>query len=177
MTLTLTRTLLAGLAAVTLALPAFAAAPQPRRNMEANAYSGRWFEIARTPNAQQRNCQAPTSDWSRAANGQLSVTQTCRRGSPTGRATTTRVGARITDTRTNAKVTLSFLGGIRKQEYWMIDRADDSGWAIMGTPGGNYVWVLSRSSTLAPAVRAQVLSRLTALGYDPARLEFPQHAR
>ncbi len=162
--------------AAVLAAPALAEAPQPRRPMEASAYSGRWYEIARTPNGNQRNCQAPTSDWRRSANGELSVTQTCRRGSPTGRATTTRVGARITDTATNAKVTLSFLGGIRRQEYWMLDRADDSQWAIMGTPGGNFVWVLSRTPTLSPALRTQVLERVTALGYDVSRLEFPQHA-
>lgn len=172
----LSRTLLALSAACAVALPALAAAPQPRRPIEASHYTGRWYEIARTPNPAQRGCQAPTSDWTRAAGGALSVTQTCRRGSPTGRATTTRVGARISDTATNAKVTLSFLGGLRRQEYWMLDRSDDSRWTIMGTPGGNYVWVLSRSPTLTPAVREEVLGRLRTLGYDPARLEFPQQA-
>ena len=66
---------------------------------------------------------------------------------------------------------MSFLGGLRKQEYWVLDRADDQSWAIMATPGGNYVWLLSRQPVMSPADRTAALARVASLGY--AKLEFP----
>lgn len=55
----------------------------------------------------------------------------------------------------------------------MLDRADDQSWAIMATPGGNYVWLLSRRADMPSDIRAAALSRVRALGY--AKLEFPAH--
>jgi apolipoprotein D and lipocalin family protein len=72
----------------------------------------------------------------------------------------------------NTRFKMSFLGGLKKQEYWVLDRADDQSWAIMATPGGNYVWLLSRDAVMSPAAKAAALDRVKALGY--AKLEFPQ---
>jgi apolipoprotein D and lipocalin family protein len=67
---------------------------------------------------------------------------------------------------------MSFLGGLKKQEYWVLDRADDQSWAIMATPGGNFVWLLSRKPAMDAAAKAAALARVKALGY--AKLEYPQ---
>ena len=69
---------------------------------------------------------------------------------------------------------MRFMGGLITQEYWILDHADDNAWAIMATPGGHFVWVLARRPALEPALRAQVLGRVRALGYDVSRLMFPQ---
>jgi apolipoprotein D and lipocalin family protein len=66
---------------------------------------------------------------------------------------------------------MGFFGGLVHQEYWILDHADDGAWAIMATPGGNYVWLLARRPVLAPAVMAAALARVRQLGY--ARLVFP----
>jgi apolipoprotein D and lipocalin family protein len=55
-----------------------------------------------------------------------------------------------------------------------LDHAADSSWALLGTSGGNYVWVLSRTPTLPPAARAAAIARANALGYRD--LEFPTQA-
>ena len=72
---------------------------------------------------------------------------------------------------------LSFFGGMVRQEYWILDRADDGAWAIMATPGGNYVWLLSRRPILDAGVRARIVSRIGQLGYNTARLQYPAQAR
>jgi len=41
-----------------------------------------------------------------------------------------------------------------------LDRADDDSWAVMATPGGNYVWLLSRRPSLPPKVEAAALARV-----------------
>lgn len=155
---------------------AFAAAPPPARPVPSQLYSGLWYEVARTPNARQRDCQAATSEFNGLSGANFRVTQTCRRGSPTGPAQTFRASGRILPQTNNAKIRLSFFGGVVSQEYWILDRADDHSWAIMATPGGNYVWLLSRRPVLDPATRARLVARLGQLGYPAARVEFPAQA-
>lgn len=157
-----------------IAAPALAAAPPPAKPVPASFFSGAWHEIARTPNMNQKDCEAPVSKFVSGAGGAYTVSQTCRKGSPTGPAKTVSTKGAIVPGTNNAKFSMSFLGGIKKQEYWILDRADDNGWAIMATPGGNYVWLLSRNAQMPAATRNAALARIKALGYDTAKLVFPK---
>lgn len=173
------------LAGLSIAGGAIAAAPRPARPVPAGFYSGRWFEIARIPNAGQRDCHAPESQFTRTGGsgdvsfvsdqGEFSVRQICHRGSPTGPARVYATRGRILPGAGNARFEMAFLGGLKHQEYWVLDTAPDQSWAIMATPGGNYVWLLSRRPVMAPAVRAAAVARIRALGYGQP-LEFPSPA-
>lgn len=165
---------LVGLMALAVASAALAAAPQPTRPVATGFYSGRWYEIARIPNAGQRDCQAA---WTRFAStgAQFQVSQVCHKGSPTGPTKTFATKGHIVPGTNNAKFEMSFFGGIRKQEYWVLDIAGDGAWAIMATPGGNYVWLLSRKSAMPAASQAAAVARIRALGYHQ-KLEFPAPA-
>ncbi|WP_425996515.1 lipocalin family protein [Caulobacter sp. DWR1-3-2b1] len=149
-----------------------AAAKPPAKAVSAEFYSGKWYEIARTPNSGQRDCEAASTQFtSTGANG-FKVVQICRKGSASGAAKTfNTTGKIVAGTPKSAKFSMSFLGGLKKQEYWVLDRADDQSWAIMATPGGNYVWLLSRKAVMSPAAREAALARVKTLGY--AKLEFP----
>jgi len=174
--------LFAGLLAAGAAL---AAAPQPTKPVSASFYSGRWYEIARIPNAGQRDCQAPESQFARLGGsgdvsfvsdqGEFSVRQVCRRGSPVGAAKVFATRGRILPGSRNAKFEMSFFGGIRKQEYWVLDTAPDGAWALMATPGGNYIWLLSRKAVMPAGAKAAAIARIRALGYGQ-KLEFPAQA-
>ena len=156
-----------------VAAPAFAAAPEPQKPVDPSRYTGRYYEIARFANANQRDCHAPTYDWSAAKGGGLSIALTCRRGSPAGKASVRRASARITDLKTNAKMKVSFMGGIASAEYRVIDHAPS--WVLMGTSGGNYLWLLARTPNLPEAARDSAIARAKALGYDVSRFEYPKH--
>ncbi|PHY14043.1 lipocalin [Caulobacter sp. B11] len=166
-------TFLAGLLLVTCSGTAMAGARPPAKPVSLAFYSGKWFEISRTPNAGQRDCEAATTQFTSTGDDAFKVVQVCRKGSASGPAKifTTR-GTILTGTG-NAKFSMSFLGGLKKQEYWVLDRADDQSWAIMATPGGNYVWLLARQAVMTPAAKAVALARVRSLGY--AKLEFPAH--
>ena len=175
----------ASVAVLVTGTAALAAAPQPTKPVAASFYSGRWYEIARIPNAGQRDCQAPQSRFTPlggegdvafiATTGEFTVEQVCRKGSATGPARTFATKGRILPGSRNARFEMSFLGGARKQEYWVLDSAADGSWAIMGTPGGNYVWLLARKAVLPTTLRDQIVARARALGYRQ-KLEFPAHA-
>lgn len=160
-------------AATMFATQALAAAQPPARPIPATFYSGTWYEIARTPNTGQRDCQAPTTKFTGKGDGAaFSVHQVCRKGSAGGAAKAFDTTGKIVAGTQNTKFTMSFLGGLKKQEYWVLDCAPDHSWAIMATPGGNYVWLLSRKAVMDPDAKAAALARVKALGY--AKLEYPQ---
>jgi apolipoprotein D and lipocalin family protein len=164
--------LAASLLAIQAPSLALAAAQPPSKPIAASFYTGKWYEIARTPNSGQRDCEAPTTEFTGKGENGFSVRQICRKGSASGAAKTFNTTGAIVAGTQNAKFKMSFLGGLKKQEYWVLDRADDQSWAIMATPGGNFVWLLSRKAVMDPAAKAQALERVKALGY--AKLEYPQ---
>src|SRR4051812_19564583 len=75
---------------------ALAGAKPPAKAVSADFYSGRWFEIARTPNSGQRDCQAPTTDFT-TEGVRFKVRQTCHRGSPSGAAKVFSTTGKIVD--------------------------------------------------------------------------------
>lgn len=168
------KTIVALAAAIALAaVPAIAAAPQPAHPISVSFYSGTWYEIARTPNGNQKDCQAPTSQFTSAAGGKYLMTQTCRKGSPSGAAKVFKAEGQIVPGSGNAKFKARFFGVVN-QEYWILDASAEGGWAIMATPGGNYVWLMSRKAVMAPAAKAAAIARIKALGYNTAKLEMPR---
>ncbi|MDG2521392.1 lipocalin family protein [Caulobacter segnis] len=165
---------IAAAASLILVSAARAAAPPPAKPVAERFYSGKWFEIARLPNAGQKDCEAPTTVFTQAGAGAFTVVQTCRRGSAGGKAKVFNTKGKVVEGSRNAKFSMSFLGGLHRQEYWVLDRADDQSWALMATPGGNYIWLLARQAVMSAPARAAALGRMKALGYPVERLEFPQ---
>ena len=151
------------------AAPAFARAPEPARPVPASLYSGRWYEVARTPNGREHSCLQVSSDFSGMTGQAFLLTQTCLRRS--GAAWANRARATIVPGTNNAKFKLGFLSGLIQQEYWILDVSPQGDWAILATPGGHYVWLLARRPELSAPTRVAALSRVAALGYPTAGLE------
>ena len=163
-----TSVLIASIAALPLA--AMARAPQPAKPVPIGLYSGRWYEIARTPNPRERGCKGVASDFSGMAGGAFAVIETCQRAS--GRPKVSRTKATLVPASGNAKFRMSLLGGLIHPEFWIVATASGGDWAIMGTPGGHYVWILSRKAALPVGERAEVMAKAAALGYPTGRLEY-----
>lgn len=146
--------------------PAMAAAPAPSKRVDVSSYTGRWYEIARIPNKLQRDCRAPTVDYTYERN-RVRAVQRCEAAN--GREKVYRSSGRILDPGVNARTRLTF-AGFWSQEYWVIDHADD--WALVGDPSGRFLWLMSRRPTLPESTQAAAVGRIRALGYDAGRLEF-----
>ena len=171
--------LTAALAAAALLTASPAASESPMvtvGRLDLSSMMGRWYEIARLPNKTQRGCQAGASDWTRASDG-FSVVQSCHKGGPDGPLAEWKAKAKVADPATNAKFKMTFFGGLISQEYWVLDRRAEQGWLILATQDGRYMWLMSQTPVLPAAVKAQVVGRIRALGFDPARLEWPLPAR
>jgi apolipoprotein D and lipocalin family protein len=157
--------------ALALAAPvaATAAAPEPRRAVDLSSYSGRWHEIARIPNRFQRNCAAPSVDYT-IEGTRVRAVQRCTPVEGRG-GRTFRSAGRILDPGANAKVRLTF-AGFWSQDYWIVDHDPAQRWALVTDPRGRYLWVMFREAAPPTAAVATAVARAAALGYDSRRLEF-----
>jgi apolipoprotein D and lipocalin family protein len=153
------------------ASPAPAKAPQPVRPVQPSLYSGRWYQIAGIAKADQHFCAAATDDFGPDGHGGLSGVATCHEGNASGKAHEYTAKVSILPGSGAAKFKMSFFGGLISQEYWVLDHADDQSWALMATPGGNYLWLIARRPNLDPRVRQAAITRIAALGYDVSKLK------
>lgn len=147
------------------------AVPQPAKAVDLNRYLGRWYEMARYEQGFQKDCEGVTADYARRADGKISVLNACRK--PNGRTTQAKGKAKVVDTATGAKLKVSFFGPFYG-DYWVLDRADDYSWSIVGEPSGRYLWLLTREAVPAPATRDAIIAQAKALGYDTSMLRITQ---
>lgn len=143
------------------------AVPQPARSVEIPRYLGRWYELARYEQGFQKGCDRVTADYSLREDGKIRVVNRCIK--PDGKEKQAIGRAKIVDATTNAKLKVSFFGPFYG-DYWVLDRAEDYGWAIVGDPSGRYLWLLSREATPGEAKVRELIERTARLGYDTSML-------
>ena len=133
--------------------------------VDLDRYLGRWHEAARLPNGFERGCINVLADYGRRADGLISVTNSC--GLEGGKIKVARGRAKPSGAAGEGKLQVSFFGPFWS-DYWVLERADDYSWSIVGEPGGRYLWVLTRATTISPEQRADFEQRVTRLGYRPS---------
>jgi apolipoprotein D and lipocalin family protein len=145
----------------------------------ASAKDGQKAGVARFPNRFHQKCAGDVkATYSRRPDGRLNVVNECR--TKDGGTTVARGVARVADERTRAKLkvrfapaALSFLPFVWG-DYWIIGLADDYHWALVGSPGRDYLWILSRTPQLDEADLEGAKAIAEANGFDTSRLTMTQ---
>ena len=153
-----------------------AAVPQPSKPVDLNRYAGLWYELARYENGFERDCEGVTARYGLMDDGKVSVVNTCRQGRIDGPGKTSEGRAKVVEDSGNAKLKVSFFGPFYVGDYWVLDRADDYSWSIVGEPSGRYLWLLTRAPVPDAGTRETILRRVRALGYDVDLLRWTQHS-
>ena len=138
-------------------------------------YVGTWYEIARFPNRFQKDCAANvTAQYKKRADGKIDVINRCKESD--GRFDQATGVARVENPQTNAKLKVSFApdwlnwAPFLWADYWIIDLAPDYSLAAVGDPSRDYLWILSRTPTIAETDYEALVDRVTAQGFDTAKL-------
>ena len=142
-----------------------AAVPQPAKAVDLQSYLGRWYEMARYEAPFQKDCEAVTANYSLRTDGNITVLNSCRKGAVDGPLKTATGRAKLVDGAQGAKLRVSFFGPFYG-DYWVLDRADDYTWSIVGEPSGRYLWILTRDQRPSAALRTALEQRVRSLGYD-----------
>ena len=133
-------------------------------------YGGSWYEIASYPQSFQKGCTGTTASYAARDDGEIDVTNRCFLERLDGEEKTANGRARVVDEKTRAKLEVSFFRPFWG-DYWVIDLAPDYSYAVVGHPSRDYLWILSRTPTMAPDVYQGILDRLKAQGYELDRLQ------
>jgi apolipoprotein D and lipocalin family protein len=159
--------LVAGCASTTerLKLPPLTSVAQ----VDVNRYLGTWYEIASFPQSFQKDCTGTTANYTALDDGDLRVENRCRKKSLDGPEDVAVGRARVVDKVTNSRLEVSFFRPFWGA-YWIIDLAEDYSYAVVGHPGRDYLWILSRTPTLPDDVYQGILARLEAKAYPLDRL-------
>ena len=144
--------------------------------LDVSRYLGRWYEIAKYPNRFQQKCVADTSAYyTLRADGSLTVLNQCRLAD--GTLYQAQGQARQLGGKQSAKLEvrfapawLSFLPFVWGN-YWVIDLDEHYELAAVSEPSRQYLWILSRNSTVDAASYTALLHRLTGMGLDVQKLE------
>lgn len=145
--------------------------PLPVAEIELEPYLGQWHEQARLPNSFEEDCVRATAEYGRREDGLISVLNTCYEADGSSRDAKGR--ARVVGEDGDGKLKVSFFGPFWA-DYWVVERADDYSWSIVGEPEGKYLWILTRDETISAEDRAVFEARVRALGYRPADLVWAQ---
>jgi apolipoprotein D and lipocalin family protein len=132
-------------------------------------YVGRWYEISRYPNRFQKGCVGSRATYTLRSDGKIGVLNECLEGSFSGKLRNAKGTAKVVDTKSNAKLKVSFFWPFYG-DYWIIDLGNDYEYAVVGHPGRIYLWILSRTKNMDEKLYREILERLKANGYDTSRL-------
>lgn len=134
-------------------------------DLELSRLAGDWYEIASIPTFFTRGCTAGVSRYTPVDAVTFDVLTTCRKGSPTGEEVTSEGTLRVADGGDPAKLEIQYVpfiwGG-----YWIIEKAADYSYMVVGHPSRDYLWVYARELGMAPELYRDVSARLEAVGYD-----------
>lgn len=164
------------------ALPLLAAAcatepgpgtPRTVGQVDLSRYAGHWYEVARYPTSFQDNarlrCEDVTATYALRPDGRISVVNRCR-NALAGGAEQVAEAVAYSAAPGNDRLRVSFFWPFYG-DYWVIGLDRDYRWAVVGSPGRDYLWILSRTPTLPAADYAAAVEIARREGFDTARLQ------
>ena len=145
-------------------------------SLDVPRYMGTWYEIAKYPNSFQKKCVRNTrADYQIQPDGTVQVRNRCVTAD--GQTTEALGAARQVGPANSPKLQvrfapawLSFLPMVWG-DYWVIDLDPQYQLVAVSEPQREYLWVLSRTPQVDPAVYQALLARLARQGFDLKRLE------
>ena len=153
------------------------AAPGPAKPIDAaRFYTGRWYEIARTPMKLTDGCVAGTTDYIHRSDGQLIDRDACRMNTPDGQEKVYQGPVTILNPGMNTKITVHYIvwGFIPVgRTYWMLDHDDDYTWFVVANPAFDTISLFTRNPRPSGSEVAALTNHARDLGYDTKKLEFP----
>lgn len=143
-------------------------------SVDLSRYTGLWHEIAKIPNRFQKQCaRGTTAEYTLRQDGKITVVNRCFKEDG---SLDEAVGvAKIEDTRSNARLKVSFVSFLGWRpfwgDYWVIGLDADYQWAVIGDPDRKYGWVLARTPTLDDATLGRIFAIVEKSGYNPSVFE------
>lgn len=136
----------------------------PVAALDLSRYLGEWYEIARFDHSFERGVEQAKANYSLKADGTIAVVNS---GVKNGKQKTAIGKGKTTDTPGLLRV--SFFGPFYADyRVMMID--EDYTYALVGSGGADYLWILSRTPGLPETAKAELLAEARRRGYVTDKL-------
>ena len=140
---------------------------QTVEKVDLQKYIGTWYEIARYEHFFEKDCKNVTANYTMMNEDTIKVINRCtkiqtnEKKEGLGRAYATDI--------TNSKLKVSFFRPFYG-DYWVLILDEKYNYVVVGTPSREYLWILSRTSTLNEKIKNEILQKLPALGFETSKL-------
>lgn len=131
------------------------------KQVDLQKYSGRWYEIAATPNHFQKDCRCSTADYT-FINNELKIQNYCIRSS--SNKFTQVQGKGWSTSPSNSHLKIRFFWPFHHQ-YWILAIAPDYQWALVGTPSRHYLWIIARETTMSDSTYKKIVAIAKERGF------------
>lgn len=144
--------------------------PDPVKFVDLVAYSGLWYEVGRYENPFEEGYEGVTDHYTVTEKGDIKIQASLHKETADGPERKIPSKAKIIPGSGNAKWKVSFFGPFYLGDYWVMDRADDYSWTIVGEPTGKLLWVMTRAPHPHLDIWSVLQRRVTELGYNWANV-------
>ncbi len=142
------------------------------QNFDADKYLGKWYEIARFDYRFERNMDNVTATYSKNSDGSIKVDN--RGYHYVKKEWKQSVGeARFVNEPTEARLKVSFFKPIWSG-YNVIDLVDYK-YALVAGNNTDYLWILSRETTIPETIKQRFLKKSKELGFKNEELIWVKH--
>jgi apolipoprotein D and lipocalin family protein len=159
---------------ITISADAELAPVKTATSVDLQQYLGRWFEIAAVPQSFEKQCVGnTTAEYALADMDLISVINSCdtvdgKRSIATGRA-------EVVDKISNSKLKVTFVDFLGWQflfggDYWILAVGENYSYAVVGSPGRDYAWILSRTPEMTQGQMFEAQQALATQGFDTCKL-------
>ncbi|HLP22286.1 MAG TPA: lipocalin family protein [Chitinophagales bacterium] len=138
-------------------------------------YLGKWYEIARLDYYFERNLDSVTATYSLRGDGKIKVDN--KGFNFKENKWEESIGKAVpVDDPTEARLKVSFFGPFYAG-YNVIAIDKDYKYALVAGKNLDYLWLLSRETTMPDDVKAEYLAKASAIGYDTGKLIWVDQSR
>lgn len=142
---------------------------EPVSHFDSSKYLGKWYEIARLDHSFERGLSQVTADYSLRQDGGLKV---INRGYKDADAAWKEVEGKayFVDRKDVGYLKVSFFGPFYGSYIvFDLDPQADS-YSLISGPDKSYLWLLSRTPTMDPALQQKLVDKARGLGFDTSKL-------
>lgn len=141
----------------------------PVSNFDTTRYLGKWYEIARLDHSFERGLSHVTADYSLRQDGGLKVLNRGYKDADT-KWKEAEGKAYFVDKKDVGYLKVSFFGPFYGS-YIVFDLdQQDYSYSMISGPDKSYLWLLSRTPTMDPALQQRLIEKARGLGFDTSKL-------
>jgi len=139
------------------------------KNVDLHKYLGTWYEIARFDHSFERGLVGVTATYTLRPDGKITVLNQGYKNSLDGKHSKATGKAKIPDPAEPGKFKVSFFLFFYAP-YNILELDADYRWALIGSGGPDYLWILSRTPQMDTETYGMLINKAKEKGYDVSKL-------